>query len=460
VASSEDFIVIGDSGEESRFSFAAPPGQDAWLAQIDIVFQGASRIGLIAPTSLAGILCWRAILLSGRTPIFLHFPTAKLSRSYWRSEIEAAVTSLSIEGIVHQGDIADPGLPLPRLDLISPVPERSFRKITEFMRGSVVQLSSGTTGFRKGVGLAMADISRHVENYGQVLGLTEADCIVSWLPLYHDMGFIACFLMPVLAGARIVMVDPMAWMRRPLLLFELIERYRGTICFMPNFGFQVMASRCRGHALDLSSMRHWISCSEPTRIETMHRFMESSGAAPERLSNCYAMAENIFAVCQSRGLHTERIGGAELVSCGTTIPSTSIKIVEGEVHVRSPYSLQAYDGGQSIVDGEGYYATGDLGEIIDGALYLLGRKRDLLIQAGRKFLLSDLDHEVGKLVPESAGRICVVERYNEALGTDEPVCLIEHPGSGPKCAISRSSHRSGAAWASRRSRSSSCRPVS
>jgi hypothetical protein len=272
----------------------------------------------------------------------------------------------------------------------------------------------------------MADVARHVADYNQVLGLDEGDCVISWLPLYHDMGFIACFLMPVLTGARIVMVDPMTWVRRPQLLFELIDKHRGTVCFMPNFGFQVMATRARTGGLDLSSMRRWVSAGEPTRPDTMERFRIATGTTADAICNLYGTAENIFAVTQSDGLRTRRIDGAEVVSCGPPIPSTSLKIVAGEIFARSPYSLQHYEGGVSVVDAEGYYATGDLGEIIDGELYVFGRKHDVLIQAGRKFVLSDLDHEIGQAVEESAGRICVIDEYNELIGTDQPVCLIEH----------------------------------
>ena len=417
--------VYDPTGEtHAEFDFAAV--HDGWLSTIVDTFPSANRIGVIAPTSAEGIGVWRAILLAGKTPIMLQYPTPKLSRAYWQREVGHAIETLGVEGVAYWGPQSAPEVSIPKLDILGVIASRPTPPLRSFTDGVMTQLSSGTTGFRKGVPLSIAHVVTHVQDYNQVLNLGADDCVVSWLPLYHDMGFIAAFLMPMMLGVRLVLVDPVTWTRRPEILFELIERHRGTLCYMPNFGFEVMARRARSRAYDLSSMRRWVSCSEPTRIESMRKFASAIDADERRLDNCYAMAENIFAVTQSSGLRTQRFGDADVVSCGTAIPGVSLKVVAGEVWVRSAYSLDRYEGGQSIVDDDGFYPTGDLGELVDGQLYILGRKRDVMIHAGRKIILSDVDHEVGKLVPDSAGRIATVSAYNALLGTDEPVCLIEH----------------------------------
>jgi acyl-CoA synthetase (AMP-forming)/AMP-acid ligase II len=420
----ESITIYGADGEPAAtLDFATV--QDAWIGTVLGAFPDAERIGVIAPTSAEGIGFWKAVLLAGKTPIMLQYPTPKLSRTYWQREIGNAVTTLGVEAVAYWGPLADPKLSIPQMDLTAAPGARAVPPVRQFAEGRMTQLSSGTTGFRKGVGLSIADVVAHVNDYNQVLQLGPDDCIVSWLPLYHDMGFIAAFLMPMMLDVRLVLVDPVTWTRRPELLFELIERHRGTLCFMPNFGFEVMARRAKGRSDDLSSMRRWVSCSEPTRIDSMRKFTDATRVDETNLSNCYAMAENIFAVTQSTGLSTRRFGNVEAVSCGPAIPGVSMKIVDGEVWVRSPYSLRAYEGGQAIIDDEGFYPTGDVGEVVDDQLYILGRKRDVMIHAGRKIVLSDVDHEVGRLVPGSAGRIATVSSYNELLGTDDPVCLIE-----------------------------------
>jgi hypothetical protein len=172
-------------------------------------------------------------------------------------------------------------------------------------------------------------------------------------------------------------------------------------------------------------MRLWISCSEPVSPATVRRFLAGLDAAPEHFAACYAMAENIFAVSLGRGLRSRVIDGIEVASCGNPIPGVDLKIVDTEIHVRSPTSLRAYIGGDDIRDAEGFYPTGDLGELHDGELYVTGRKQDLLIQAGRKFMLSDIDLALNRLYPEIGGRAAALAMYDSRLGTELPLILIE-----------------------------------
>ena len=104
-------ITIYDAdGERSRtIDFAA--AQDAWLARVLQVFGGVDRVGIIAPTSVAGIAIWKAVLLAGKTPIMLQYPTPKLSRIYWRREIAHAVEILGVEAVAFWGDMPIPGCP-------------------------------------------------------------------------------------------------------------------------------------------------------------------------------------------------------------------------------------------------------------------------------------------------------------------------------------------------------------
>jgi hypothetical protein len=95
-------IIYTDAGEQ-QFHFDPAPAEDVWVARLDAAFPSVKRIGVIAPTNVEAICCWRAILLSGRVPVMLHFPTPKLSRDYWHNEINHAVVALNIEGLAHWG---------------------------------------------------------------------------------------------------------------------------------------------------------------------------------------------------------------------------------------------------------------------------------------------------------------------------------------------------------------------
>ena len=105
----------------------------------------------------------------------------------------------------------------------------------------LLQHSSGTTGLQKGVALSHQAVLNQLAAYSASLRLRPDDVIVSWLPLYHDMGLIAGFLMPVLAGIQLVIMSPFEWVRAPVRLLQAVTRYRGTISWLPNFASRIVA---------------------------------------------------------------------------------------------------------------------------------------------------------------------------------------------------------------------------
>ena len=111
---------------------------------------------------------------------------------------------------------------------------------------AVLQHSSGTTGQQKGVALSHEAILKHHESYTQTIDLNDDDVIISWLPLYHDMGFVAAFLLPLIAGRPFVQLSQFDWVARPYLLLKAIHQHRATLCWMPNFAFAFMATTNAG----------------------------------------------------------------------------------------------------------------------------------------------------------------------------------------------------------------------
>ena len=433
-------ITALDSDRLPRFTFVDDDGQEqsvALSAETAGIRAAADRLrqripqgtitGLIYRSGRELVTNWLACLLAELRPLIVQYPTRKQSRAYWTDSVRNTVERAGVGAIVCDAHCADilreSGISLTvvaQAELENlPAGDASAFRIADF---SIIQLSSGTTGHRKAIEFSAAQLFAHVRDYDASLALTATDRIVSWLPLYHDMGYIACFVMPMLLGIDVVMMDPMTWIRRPEFLFDAIERHAGTVCYMPNFGFEVMA---RLEPRQLPSMRWWISCSEPVSHQTAAKFVETVAADPESFAPCYAMAENVFAVSIRRGLATREIDGAEVVSCGRAVANVEIKEIEGQIWVRSPASLVSYMGGSDIRDGDGFYPTGDLGSLIDGELFITGRKQDLLIQAGRKYMLSDVDLALNRLFPWIRGRAAAVQTYDARLGTQKPLVLIE-----------------------------------
>ncbi len=383
-------------------------------------------VGLVSQTGPELILAWLGVMASGRVPLVLQYPNEKISKHYWRDSLRDTVTRCQVGALfcaaglaAHAPEQFAPTILFNEIDW-----NATGAASVEFpASGHILQLSSGTTGFKKPICFEFDALEKHAQKYNQVLELTATDCIVSWLPLYHDMGYIACFVMPLLLGVPVVMMDPMSWVREPAMLFHAIERLGGTTCFMPNFGFEVMAKL--GPSGPFPTMRHWISCSEPTYAATLEKFLQATGADPATVSTCYGMAENVFAVAQSTGFRTVEREGQIYVSCGRPIPGTEVKEAGEQLWVRSPHSLTRYVGGEDIRDEEGFYPTGDIGLIHDGEIVVTGRTQDLANIGGRKYLLNDWDFLLGTLFPLSAGHIASLSFFDGTTGTEKALFLIE-----------------------------------
>jgi fatty-acyl-CoA synthase len=341
---------------------------------------------------------------------------------------------------------------------------------------ALLQHSSGTTGLQKGVALSHRAIIRHNRAYALRLKLTRADVIASWLPLYHDMGFIACFILPLLARVAFVELSPFDWVLRPVALLEQIQRHRATLCWMPNFAFQFMADSVRPNQiredLSLQTIRAWINCSEPVQHTAHAAFLErfgEYGVRREQFTASYAMAENVFAVTQSlpgeyRVLSINRRvfaqehrieiddkeGALTFVSNGKAVEGTEVIVLDesgrglpenhvGELAIRGDYRFKGYFGRDALtreaLTAEGFYRTGDLGFVRDGEIYVTGRLKDLIIIQGRNFYPADVERIVAEVDGVIAGRVVAFGLSNEKTGTEELVILaeaVEHEGERGK----------------------------
>jgi acyl-CoA synthetase (AMP-forming)/AMP-acid ligase II len=331
---------------------------------------------------------------------------------------------------------------------------------------ALLQHSSGTTGLQKGVALSHQAVFNQLSNYTQAINLTPEDVIVSWLPLYHDMGLIAGFLMPVLCNVQLVLLSPFDWVRAPYKLLQAISSYHGTLTWLPNFAYNFCANKIRDRDLEgvnLSSLRAVINCSEPIYAHSHELFLKRFspyGFRSEALATCYAMAENVFAVTQGgiktpihvdqvskRSFLTERIAqpvqGTEpsltMISAGTPIADVQVKVLDeqrrdlpdravGELALLSDCLLTAYYQRPDLSEKafhNGWYLTGDLGYIADGEVYVSGRKKDLIIVGGKNVYPQDLESLAYEVEGVHPGRVVAFGVPDEELGTEEVVIVAE-----------------------------------
>jgi acyl-CoA synthetase (AMP-forming)/AMP-acid ligase II len=335
-----------------------------------------------------------------------------------------------------------------------------------------LQHSSGTTGLQKGVALSHEAVLNQVASYSEAIALNDEDVIVSWLPLYHDMGLIAGFILPLMQGVPLVMMSPFDWVAHPALLIHAINDHRGTLCWLPNFAYNHCARRIRqrdSEGVSLASMRMFINCSEPVRYESHQMFLErfaANGVTNEMLAVSYAMAENTFAVTQTplgQAARLDVVDRIELeqnrfaqpverdhpnaqirVSCGPAIANTAAKIIDeagnnlsdrrvGQVAVQSDCMLSEYYKRPDLQPlQEGWYRTGDMGYIAGGEVYIVGRLKDLIINAGKNIYPQDIEAIVNTVQGVSPGRAVAFGVADEREGTELIGVVVEVTTDDPQ----------------------------
>ncbi len=436
---------------------------------------------------------WGAMLL-GAIPSIMPFLTPKLDPEHYYDSIHKLVALSEVRAVITYTEM-QPALEthlagIPTLTAILNIDDLEPEgKLADYLDRApsrprdtaFLQHSSGSTGLQKGVMLSHGAVLNQVAAYSESIRLTPDDVIVSWLPLYHDMGLIAGFIMPIIQGVHLVLMSPFHWVREPFILLQAIHQHRGTLCWLPNFAYNFLATRIRPSALDgldLSSLRAAINCSEPVRHDSHQTFAAKFapyGLSPDALHTCYAMAENTFAVTQSaidqpltvdvidrRLIMEQRIAqpaenldapAIAMVSCGRPIPETEIRIVDaerrdlaerrvGEIALRSNCMLSGYYHRADATDQamqDGWYFTGDLGYIADGELYITGRAKDLIIVGGKNIYPQDIENILNDVPGVHPGRTVAFGVLNEQLGTEDiaVICEVETEDEDEHAQIAR-----------------------
>jgi len=306
-----------------------------------------------------------------------------------------------------------------------------------------LQYSSGSTGEPKGVMVSHGNLVHNLRMMAEAFGHDpQRTTIVTWLPLFHDMGLIGNVLEAMYLGVACVLLSPTTFLKRPMAWLQAIERYRATFSGAPNFAYELCVRRigaAQREALDLSSWEVAFNGSEPVRAEVIDAFSECfapQGFRREAFYPCYGLAEaTLFVSGRGRSVApaslrfdrallerrnavlSEAPEARVLVNCGHVWAGQQIHIVDpdrlvpcapgqvGEVWVSGAsvakgYWRQPAASARSFVaslDGVGkgsYLRTGDLGLLHDGELYLTGRLKDLIIIHGRNHYPEDIERTV------------------------------------------------------------------
>ena len=312
---------------------------------------------------------------------------------------------------------------------------------------AVLQFTSGSTSEPKGVMLPHRAICNNLDGAWTAAEISHDEVMVSWLPLYHDMGLVGFLTIPMTFGCTLVQGAPQDFLARPLRWLQWISQYGGTGTAGPNFSYALAARAMRrtDEDLDLSHMRVWLNGAEPVDPDTFRGFFEAGerfGLSPAGAFPAFGMAEICIAGCfptPGAGLVTDWVdkaalehdrkavpvdpgaeSGTELVVLGAPVPGLEVSVVDtetgescgdrqvGELRITgnsltSGYYKQPKETAELIIDG--WLHTGDLAYMIDGSLVVCGRIKDVIIVGGRNVYPQDIEKVVGEVSGTRPGNV-------------------------------------------------------
>jgi acyl-CoA synthetase (AMP-forming)/AMP-acid ligase II/aryl carrier-like protein len=327
-----------------------------------------------------------------------------------------------------------------------------------------IQFSSGSTGEPKGVMLTHGNLVANTQGTAAVGKFTDRDVSLSWMPLTHDMGLIGFYLMQFACGVHIHLMPTDLFVRRPLLWLQEASKKHVTITCSPNFGYRhflkVLGDR-RLEDLDLSAIRLIYNGAEPISVALCNEFMDAlayTGLERHAMYPVYGLAEASLAVTlplpgsDYRWIRVNRhklgVGARielnpanardviELMCVGPRVPNTELRLVEdgstalpegivGHILIRGPSITHGYFGDlkatSEAISEDGWVATGDLGVLHEGALYITGRSKEIIFVNGQNYYPYDLENiaqhapglDLNKVV---ATNIAGIDSQSEELG--------------------------------------------
>ena len=339
---------------------------------------------------------------------------------------------------------------------------------------ALLQYTSGSTGNPKGVCLTHANLLANVRAMGTALQVGGEDVVVSWLPLYHDMGLIGAWLGSLYYGLPLALMSPLAFLARPSRWLWAIHRHRATLSGAPNFAYDLCARRLPDselEGLDLSSWRVAFNGAEPVSADTVEQFANrfaAYGLRREAIMPVYGLAECAVGLSfppLKRGALIDvikrdplmRAGSAmpaetgepralRVVSCGRPLAGHEVRIVdetgrevgdrvEGRLEFKGPSTTSGYfhnpEQTRRLFHGD-WLDSGDFGYVAHGEIYITGRVKDVIIRGGRNIHPYDLEQAVGNIPGIRRGCVAVFGVPDPVSGTERLVVLAETRSTDPQ----------------------------
>ncbi len=414
------------------------------------------HVALLGPTSRSFVTAIQAVWLTGATLVVLPLPMRMGSLDEFVTQTRRRVHGADVSLLVADAELTpfvqlEPGDPPmvsfedldQRAAFVAPAPDPAA--------AAVLQFTSGSTSDPKGVVLPHRAVCANLDAIEIAAELDVAtDVLVSWLPLYHDMGLVGLLSLAMTTGTRLVLGAPQDFLAAPGRWMEWMSRYRGTATAGPNFSY-VLASRAlrraaaEDRALDLSSLRVVLNGAEPVDPATVEDFVAAAtpfGMDPGAVFPAFGMAEVAIAgtfpppgrgmvvdTVDRRVLETERYaapaapgaaGSRGFARLGYPVPGLEIRVVDpgdgrprlerevGELEIRGSSVCSGYHNRPELdaeLFHEDWLRTGDLGYLVDGELVLCGRIKDVIVVGGRNVFPEDVERACSGIDGIRAGNV-------------------------------------------------------
>lgn len=435
--------------KEDRIAVIAETGPEFAALFFGCVYAGAWPVPLPLPTSFGGkesYIDQIMVQLKSCDPSILFFPPELAEMA------GEAAKRCNVEGIDWAG-FND------RIALKTDLPPAKTDEIC------YLQYSSGSTRFPHGVAVSHHALLNNLSAHSHGMQLQAMDRCVSWLPWYHDMGLVGCFLSVVANQVSTDYMKTEDFARRPLAWLDMVSRADGTvISYSPTFGYDICARRIssQSQVSERFKLDHWRLAgngADMIRPDVMQAFVDAFGDAGFKASSflpSYGLAEATLAVSimpPGEGIQVELVEESELtgvpgsndrptryraiVNCGKAAKDMKIEVrdadgnilpdrVIGKVWCTGPSLMVGYFRDPESTEAcmqDGWLDTGDMGYLSNGYIYIVGRAKDMIIINGKNYWPQDIEWAVEQLPGFKAGDIAAFAVTNG--GEETPAVLVQ-----------------------------------
>ncbi|TAK28114.1 MAG: fatty acyl-AMP ligase [Myxococcaceae bacterium] len=443
------------------------------------------RLAMVIPVPEDFVLNFLAATLGGIIPVPMYPPVALGKVESYVKNVEHIVTSSGAKALLISkqvrpilGSVLDTGS-VTKLLLVESLNLDAPRAGTEPSISPedvcFLQYTSGSTASPKGVVVTHANLAancRAIASDGLRLD-PDRDHGVSWLPLYHDMGLIGFVIVPLFGYIPITFLPTMEFVKRPSYWLEMMHKQRATVTFAPNFAYALATRRAKDSEIekwDLSCLKQLGCGAEPIQPATLRDFVarfSKAGIKGTALLPCYGMAENTLAISFARHATNElrvdtvdveafRQGEArfsdpataapgstvEVVCCGEPFPGHEVSVrdpdgnvlperVIGELCMKGPSVCPGYYNNPETTAAsfkDGWLYSGDKGYIADGAVYVCGRIKDMIIVHGRNYYPTDIEWVVNDVEGVRRGSTVAFACLPASASSEQLVLVAEWAG--------------------------------